>query len=50
MDSAVKELQLDVEEMKAFLSSSKRERVKAVITKELHELEKQLLIVRVYVC
>ena len=46
MESPIKALEEDIEELKTILTSAKRERTKTLITKELHELDKQLLVVR----
>ena len=46
MESPITELEEDIEELKTILTSAKREQTKTLITKELHELDKQLKVVR----
>lgn len=45
MDSAVKDMSEDIEELKKIVEQCKRERIKSILTKELHELENSFKVV-----
>ncbi len=49
VESGIKELELDMEELKALLVSVKRERTKIVLNEAIHSLDKQLKIVSLLV-
>jgi hypothetical protein len=45
MDPAVKDMGEDVEELKKMVEECKRERIKKILAKELHELENSFKVV-----